>query len=776
MVQSKLPDGTWLKYDSEKPPPEILQLRAGAAGGGGGGAPPAAAPGPSAPGAGGDGGGAVVQPNVDPSMANTAPPPLDRSGAPGGGPQEPPDYSWMTPEAMGPALEGVTAGWLSEISGLIGGLMGMARGEEASAAKARTEEASNQRLEEYRKQHPVASAALELGGAGLSAAALPEVKAAEYLGVGGRVAPRVVNSAATGTTYGGIYGGGKGEGPDIAARSGDILRGAAEGLVAGPVGEGVGQALSWGARKIMAPFQRGSDRAAAGAVVGAIDKDLPNMSHAEQLQFMRDRQAEGHDFRVADIATARNVGTGQPGELAGAFKRGANVGGATTQDLARASANVSGDARNTIEDVTGPRFARQGDDFEAAIERHTGGMGQETGRGLDDRLALASKTSRKPYYDRAYEKGDVGIQMTPPIGELMSDPTFRKFMEKGRDALARSNTAARATGGQVWEHLGTAGGGVRDPTRARATLAYWDQVKREIDDAWNAAKRAGNNNEARILNDYRQALRGELIRQVPEYGDALGVAESLFGAKDAGELGSTMAARNSDAIDLRRAQAKMTPEDRAFFRANWVSHYVGQLRDTSNARNIIVNFAKSPEAKAQLEAVLGRDAAEKLMAHLQVTKMMDRMKGAVSGNSTTVRQFVQQHLPTVIGSGSLGSGGLTAAALIAHGGMDLKHLAAAGAAAGAGAVGRGLAKKAGTIRETGAKKIAELLMSDDPARYEAAINMIAHSPAILRNLERFISRGVLGAGVATPEHFDMRLNRPAATGLGWGAGGNRGGQ
>jgi len=57
------------------------------------------------------------------------------------------------------------------------------------------------------------------------------------------------------------------------------------------------------------------------------------------------------------------------------------------------------------------------------------------------------------------------------------------------------------------------------------SLVYWDHVKRAMDDMVNKAKRAGNDNEARIISDQRRDMRDQMDEAYPEYKDARALYE-----------------------------------------------------------------------------------------------------------------------------------------------------------------------------------------------------------------------------------------------------------
>jgi hypothetical protein len=81
-------------------------------------------------------------------------------------------------------------------------------------------------------------------------------------------------------------------------------------------------------------------------------------------------------------------------------------------------------------------------------------------------------------------------------------------------------------------------------------LRFWDYAKRALDDAANAARRGGRNEEASTLSALSRQMRAELDRLVPSYARARSTAAAFFGAENALEAGQnfvTSKFRNQDA-------------------------------------------------------------------------------------------------------------------------------------------------------------------------------------------------------------------------------------
>lgn len=595
-------------------------------------------------------------------------------------------------EAVGRgAAKGLTANWYDELRGLaeaggttpveplslgavlLGGYRKLTGDKDANkaydAAVKREREATN----EAEKQHPVASVAGEIGGA----VAIPM----GGLLKGATMTARVANSARVGLGYGAVSGAGEGDGAEDRAQRAAI--GGATGAVVGAAAP----PLLAGAEKI------------AGVVGNAVRPVVSGIRGA------RDVDAEA-SRRVVD-ALRRDVMAGSeglsPAEFAAARAQGSPVGmvdlgGETTRALARSSANTSPEAKAALERLTSDRFSSQSDrasDFLRSIVTTPGNATVTR-----DALEQAAQTARKPFYDQAYRAGSQGI-VNPQLVSLMDNsPIMATVAREAVDSIKN-----KAATGRAMNPLGPNG----------PTLQFWDQVRRSLDSRINVAKRQGDRESVADMTAIRERLLTELDAAVPEYAVARGVAASFFKANDALDAGEKFVTQNFKNADARKALAKMSPEERDLFAEGFASRYVETLNRIGDRRNILNQIANSPQAREKVEIALGPHRAKDLEAFLRVEGIMDKARGAVSGNSTTAAQLIAAGM----------AGGL--------GNMAIGGDFASGA--GALAAARGGAKFLGQrIDRKVAQRVGEMLASNDPYVLRKGIQIVARNPKMMQAL------------------------------------------
>ena len=161
----------------------------------------------------------------------------------------------------------------------------------------------------------------------------------------------------------------------------------------------------------------------------------------------------------------------------------------------------------------------------------------------------------------------------------------------------------------------------------------------------------------------------------------------------------------------RKALAKMSPAEQEMFREGFVSRMIQQINETPDRRSIVNQLMRSPAERERMVIALGKNKTDEFEAFVRIENLLDEIRRAVQGNSTTARQLWDIAL---FGAGS-GLGGI--------GAYTNDPYALLGAAIMAG--GRyGKVK----IEQRVANKIAEMLVSKDPSVVQKAIKQIAHTP------------------------------------------------
>lgn len=556
---------------------------------------------------------------------------------------------------------------------------------------------TRKKVKSFQELHPTEAASLELAGA-----ALP------ILATGGGAAPATIGGAVgrgalTGAAYGGLYGFGTGEGLE------DRAKGSATGaVVGGTVGAAAPLAVAGGTAAV---------RPAMRFVRGAYNPEAEAGRRVAQ-SIQRDQQAGGVALNPAD-------------DIYGQPTTNIERGGETTRALARTAANASPEARATLDRTINTRFEGQGDRVTHFVRGLVGGTNAAATR---EGLQTAAQRANRPAYARAYQAGNRGI-WSPELERLAGSPDVLGAMQaaaitgKSRainEGFGAFNPGVRVTpDGRVLFQRGPKG----VPTYPN--LQYWDYVKRELDGAANRASRAGDREAASRLRGQANLLRDELDRHVPAYAQARAGAAAYFGAQDALEAGENFLSRRVDWREAIRNVNNMNPAERQLFREGFTDSLIRKVEATRDRSNVVNQIFGSHDARTRMRIALGPQRTAELEAYLRVEAAMDLARTAVQGNSTTARQLVE------MGIVGFGSNLLTGEPYSARG--LVVGLLYGAARRGGRAITSGVdARVAG--------RVADMLVSNDPAVYQQGIRIIARNPAAMRRLRDIGAIG--GAGAA----------------------------
>ena len=549
------------------------------------------------------------------------------------------------------------------------------------------------------EQHPVASTVGNIGGAMLMPIGGEAVAATR--------AGRALEGAAQGGLYGALAGAGEGQGlqDTISKAASGGGTGAIMGGIATPVIEGVGKAGSAITDKINVALGRNptGDRAAAQRVLEARAAD-------EAAGVSKDASGGRAGMSAAEAEVAR---------AQGAPIIEGDIGGENVRNLARQSTNVSGEAKQALEDVIGPRYQSQSQRTSDFLKNEFDYP--DTAAQLE-RLKEAARRSNKPAYDAAFSHPDAAAIWSPEIEQFSGSPVVQ-------NAIRNANLTARHEGAMAgyepiknpFETKPNGQLGLRGPDPATGeqavpSLQFWDAVKRNLDKAGPEGEQAA------------RALRNHLDSIVPSYADARGNAAKFFNAEDAHDAGGIFARMSGlDAQKIgeaRKAIESMDPWEAKLFRQNFVSHIIAKVENQGDNQDITKKIYNSKFARDQIEMALGPDKAAKLEAHLATERAMDKLRGAVTGNSTTARQMAELAKQGIGGVGSATAYGL------ATGDTSPGDLLTAGFAGGLAR--RGYHAQQIKREVDIAKRVGQLLASDNPNAVKLASAEIAKRP-MLRN-------------------------------------------
>lgn len=420
-----------------------------------------------------------------------------------------------------------------------------------------------------------------------------------------------------------------------------------------------------------------------------------------------------------------------------------DIGGERTRALARSAANMSPEGRETLMEVIQPRFETQSARAIEAIRRIAGTQGDATAtqQGIE---TIASRVN-PGLYRAAYRTGAGGLT-SPALTRLTTAPAIERAMDHAGAQMANRQAIGRVQTG------------VNGPN-GHPTLEMWDQVARALSDEEALLRSGSRMEEAANIGGLRQRLQAELDRLVPAFRTARGTAAEQFGASDALDAGRRVANgafSMSDARDtvgqriatgnwtpgqIHAAVTRMTPAEREMFREGYVSAWIDRLNRTGDNRNVIALLNGSNAVRQQLNAVLGPRRTRELEAYMLGERLIDRIRTAVGGNSTTARQWMELGLAT-------GAAG-TVASFDPNDPMTWVVAILVG-----GAARSGVRNVGARVDQRVALETARMLVSRDPDVFQRGVRTIANSPMLraLRDADLAFTGPTRGVAVraATP--------------------------
>ena len=397
----------------------------------------------------------------------------------------------------------------------------------------------------------------------------------------------------------------------------------------------------------------------------------------------------------------------------------ADMGGDAVKNLARTSVNNSPEAANTLNNFIDQRFETQFPRIKESIA--ASGISNTSKR---DAIEQAAKAANKPIYDKAYAYSANGL-WNEELAGLVNSPAVKSAIS---EAETRGANQAVISGNKPVRNpfVTDAQGNVslkvnKDGSTAYPNLQFWDVVKQNLDEKINVAKRQGG--DIRDLVGLKQKLVSELDRQNPYYAKARGTAQAFFGAENAVDAGAKFVGSNLEIDEARKALNGMNKHERALFADGFATKLIDNLSGVRDRVNLVNKIYSSPKAREQITLALGKDKAAQIEAQLHVEAVMDGLRTAVQGNSTTAKQMAQMGL---VGAGGawltdkdVSAGGIVgAAAGLAHGKVDAQV----------------------------SKQVAKLLISNDANKIKALTNMAAKNQKVMSALKTYLVKltGVAG--------------------------------
>lgn len=605
-----------------------------------------------------------------------------------------------------------------------------------------------------RSQYPVTSFVAPLATA---AAALPISGPVDAISSGiarfapdiGSLAANSLASGAVGAAYGASYGAGTGDslGERLSNAGTGALAGGAGGAAAPAIARGIGQIVDAGSNLVRS-FTN--------------PEGLATEKIASAIESNRGLPTPTPNLSDADLATAQSVG--QPAVVA-------DLAGVPGGRLARTAANASPEGQAILGNLVNERYEDQGPRVADFLRNVYGSnLNAQSAR---DALSATAKAINTPAYRQAYADGASGVWnsdlqdmiQSPAVQTAIKGATTRAANDAviNRMPVVRNPFTTDVDGNMLLRTN-------PDGSQAVPTLQFWDVVKRGLDDQIGAALNSGNKATGAQLTALKNQLLSNLDTAVPSYQIARQGAFQMFGADNALEAGENFLkiAPTAQTAQMKAALASMTPMERRIFSQGLASQMAQTALNAPARRNVVAMF-NSPEIADRLQLGLGPTVAPQVEAFLRREQVMDMLRTAVSGNSTTARQLGDMEraghgVAGLIGgalSNPVAGAGAGAAAAYHEHGFDPSAI---GEYAAAGALTGLMGKYVKGAHANIWRSVAEQLASPDPTKVNAAIAAIGKNPGLLNALratEKGLTYLSASRGAGSPEQQQQPQLAPA---------------
>lgn len=317
------------------------------------------------------------------------------------------------------------------------------------------------------------------------------------------------------------------------------------------------------------------------------------------------------------------------------------------------------------------------------------------------------------------------IRLKDVGGDLVSRPLFKDAMKEAEKTAANnpewdikvpSFTPARE------EMVGLEK--VQRPAKDIAgNLAYWDQVKRELDGKISQAKRSGDTSALASAQSLKKELVGRLDEMVGGYKKARDIASETFEAATAPEAGYDFFGKTNQfkLKDIRDAVGQYSPEQKELFAQGFASRIndealAGRITSLNN------KFTKDKNFQDRVRLALGDDMFSTMKAKVASENLLSKAQ--------EVKFLADKVTP---GKAAIGTAATVAATEAAMAGVSPGTIihAALGAATAAG-----VKVSLNALEKTIAERALPLALSQDPKDLRAFAKLIEEEPVTNKVLEK----------------------------------------
>ena len=352
------------------------------------------------------------------------------------------------------------------------------------------------------------------------------------------------------------------------------------------------------------------------------------------------------------------------------------------------------------------------------VSKHlTGSFGQEINAGqLTQALEEAGKKSRNDIYGLLAKNPSANAIDHTRFGDLTNRPIMQSAMRSAEENAANFPD---------WNIVVPKGGA----TPSQGNLAYWDQVKRELDSKIRSTTDAVERNAA---IQAKSKLVNTLDNSVAGYADARAAAADTFRAESAPEAGMNFF-KNMNSIKLQEAKdahGAFSPEQKRLFGMGFAQQIQDQVQ-SGNIAGLAKKFTTDDIFRQKAKLALGQDAYAKLEATILSENIASKIKEMkFLGGPDQYAGLKSFGTNTV--------GGVAAAAAL-EGLMAGQFLSPTGALTGAGlGAVKALTNMFGTFAERRvAERIIPMAFSKDPKvmdQFAKALQESSQARAVMKKL------------------------------------------
>ena len=579
--------------------------------------------------------------------------------------------------------QGLALGFGDEIEGFARGIYKAAtEGKPYGAAV--NEEISKIRTsnKQFEDENPLGSTALQLGGGLLTGGAgVLRTGAMKAPTLLGRVGRSVLPSAATGS----VAGAGMSEG-GLADRA----VGAAGGAV---LGAGLG-ALTPVATRVVGSGARAVGRMMPGRMGGA------------------ERQAERLIRNVGDEDELQGANLGQRLDDFGDEAMAADVGGPATRDLARYAGNKFGGRK--VETALEQRHLGQAPRIGQSIDENIAG---DTLEDFIDTTSRARRETADINYGQLYERQ---VSMSPALAKLFQNNKIKQAYETAKEI-------ADAEGRTLPPLFKVGQGG---ETYLPPTMRTLDYIKRGLDDDVNVAFNAGRPGLGTSLKTLRDDFRDVIDEVVPEYKAVRSQYAGQSAAMDAANLGKDFILDRKGVSKI--AVSRLGEHEKKSFLVGVADGLRLKVMSAPDEADVVKRIFGNPNSRDRISQALGGD--KDALAAFQRT--MER-EAAFAKTNASVRFGSRTSPMTEQGKAFEDVGGFLGDAAVLTSGVP--------SPASAGRMGTRIADFLKTPPESVARRVSELMLSNDPTQRQIAARLMSSGQALTTRAAGPSSSAVGGA-------------------------------